>query len=138
MKLARLTRLSVLAALFLACSALGACSAFGTHRPAAFQVEHVVLMWLKQPGDEAALARIRAAGDELAAEIPGIVSMSAGPPLPNDNEVVDDSFDIAFVMRFRNAQALADYIVHPVHQRAVDEVLSPAAARIRVYDVVVR
>lgn len=124
--------LAALAAL-LAVSA-GGCAA----GPRPGNIEHVVLVWLKEPGDRAAIARLTATAAAFPEQIDGIVSMSIGTALPGEGDVVDDSFDLAFVMRFRDGQALADYATHPVHVRAVEEVLLPVTARFLVYDVVVR
>jgi hypothetical protein len=49
--------------------------------------------------------------------------------------VVDDSFDVAFVMRFDNAADLAAYEKHPVHTEAVQKTLRPLAKKLLVYDI---
>jgi hypothetical protein len=41
-------------------------------------------------------------------------------------------------MRFRDKASLDAYEKHPVHVKAVKEVLAPNASRLKVYDVVVR
>lgn len=102
------------------------------------QIEHVVLIWLQDPGNRMVRDRIAATARTFPEQIPGIVSMSIGDPLPSDRDIVDDSFDLALVMRFASAQALADYTVHPVHEKAVATVLTPHLRRLQVYDVVVR
>ena len=50
-------------------------------------------------------------------------------------DVVDDSFDLGLVMRFTDEQALADYLVNPIHVAAVEELLLPNAANVVIYDV---
>ncbi|MCB9876120.1 MAG: Dabb family protein [Planctomycetes bacterium] len=129
-------RLSV--SLLLLAALLAGCQAGPTSFGTAPQVEHVVLIWLKQPGNELVKAEMAATSRTLPAQIPGIVAMSIGGPLPSDRDVVDDSFDLALVMRFENAEALHTYETHPVHVDAVKTVLAPNAARIVVYDVMVR
>ena len=124
--------LSLIAALFAGCQT--GPTSFGT----APQIEHVVLVWLKQPGNELIKAEMAATARTLPAQIPGIVAMSIGGPLPSDRDVVDDSFDLALVMRFDSAEALRNYETHPVHVDAVNTVLAPNAARIVVYDVSAR
>jgi hypothetical protein len=106
--------------------------------PAAGQIDHVVLVWLKEPGNEAVRQRLIAEASTFPDRIPGILSLSAGAPLSSDRPVVDDTFDVGFVMRFVDREALAAYEVHPVHQAAVTNVLAPAAQRFVVYDVLVR
>ncbi|MCA8951444.1 MAG: Dabb family protein [Planctomycetes bacterium] len=132
-----MNRLSlVLAAVFV--PVLASCAAVGERRPPAGTVDHIVLIWLQQPGDQAAIARIEATAADLARAIDGIVDLNVGRALASDRDVVDDSFDVALVMRFRDAAAMNAYLVHPVHVRAVTEVLQPLTARLLVYDVVAR
>ena len=103
-------------------------------RSHAGQVTHIVLMWLKQPGDAAAIDKIIATSREFA-KIPGVVSVRAGRALPSTRPVVDDSFDVGLAMTFTDAAALNAYEVHPQHVKAVREVLRPLAERILVYDI---
>ncbi len=118
---------------------LSSCAGLGG-KPAAKagQVEHVVLLWLKDAGNEARRTELIATAKGFQKEIPGILSVSAGTPLPSERPVVDDSFDVGLVMRFESAAALAAYEKHPVHVKAVKEVLAPAAKKLLVYDVVVK
>ena len=102
------------------------------------EVAHVVLVWLKQPGDAATKGRLVATARDLAERIPGIRMLSVGDALPSERDVVDDSFDLGLVMHFVDAAALAAYEVHPVHTAAVRDVLAPAAAKLVVYDVALR
>ena len=97
-------------------------------------VSHVVLFWLKEPGDQAAIDRIIETSNSFKA-IPGVKRVMAGRPLPSTRPVVDSSFDVALVMEFADEAALHAYEVHPDHQRAVREVLRPLAGKIVVYDV---
>jgi hypothetical protein len=98
-------------------------------------VDHVVLVWLKRPGNAQDRAALRAAGDELRA-IPGIRLLDHGTPLPSERPVVDDSFDAGFVMRFDSAAALQAYEVHPIHVAKAKEVLQPLSRKIVVHDIV--
>lgn len=100
------------------------------------KVEHVVLVWLKKPGDAADRAKVVAAAKHFQAEIREIQHLSVGQPLPSERPVVDDSFDVGLVMRFANPQDLSTYEKHPVHVKAVKEILQPIAKKLLVYDVV--
>lgn len=101
------------------------------------EVQHVVLCWLKSPGDR--MARAQLIGTSLGfQDLPGVVAVSAGEPLPSDRPQVDGSFDVAIVMTFRDEAALRAYERHPAHKKAVEEVLRPLTARVVVYDFVVR
>jgi D-alanyl-D-alanine dipeptidase len=98
------------------------------------QIEHVVYVWLKRPGnarDRAAL--VRATG-ELQRTTGLIRSFHQGRAVPSDRPVVDDTFDLAIFMRFDNRRALAAFEHHPDHQRAKKEVLQPLARKIVIYD----
>jgi hypothetical protein len=103
-------------------------------RSHAGQITHIVLMWLKQPGDAAGIEKIIRTSREFA-NIPGVVSVRAGRALPSTRPVVDSTFDVGLSMTFTDAAALQAYEVHPQHVKAVREVLRPLAARILVYDV---
>lgn len=100
------------------------------------QVEHVVLIWLKKPGDKADRARIIEQSHAFKAQIPDIQSLSAGQVLPSEREIVDDSFDVGLVIRFADKAAMDRYEKHPVHQKAVKEVLMPLSKKVVVYDFV--
>lgn len=99
-------------------------------------IEHVVLCWLKAPGSEEGRDRLIAAAEELRA-IPGVLSVTAGRPEPSDRAVVDDSFDVGFVILLENRAALRSYLTHPLHVAAVRNVLAPLVERTVIYDVVV-
>ena len=96
-------------------------------------VTHIVLVWLKTPGDEAARRRVieRSASFD---SIPGVVRVTSGTPLPSTRPVVDSSYDVAVVMTFASEAALRAYDAHPTHRRAAEEVLRPLARKILIYD----
>ncbi len=120
-------------ALLPSCAQLGSSSS-----PRAGNVEHVVLLWLNEPGNAAVKDRIVESARSFPREIPGILGMSIGDALPSPREVVDDSFDLGLVLRFKDKAALDAYEKHPVHVKAVKEVLAPNASKLKVYDVMVR
>lgn len=103
-------------------------------KPDPSRVEHVVLMWLKTPGDEAAIEQIIHASREFR-QIPGVLRVKAGRPLPSTRPVVDSSFDVGLVISFKDEAALNAYEGHPKHVQAVREVLRPLAAKFQVYDI---
>ena len=113
---------------------LGACSRPQTAQPAG-TVQHIVVCWLKEPGN--ATARAELIGTSLGfKDLPGVLDVSAGPPLPSTRPEVDGTYDVALVMTFRDEAALHAYENHPVHKKAVAEVLKPLVARFVVYDFV--
>ena len=97
-------------------------------------VEHVVVCWLKTPGDAPARQRIIDESNAFVGVIPGLLHVSAGTTLPSTRPTVDSSFDVAVVMTFRDEAALRAYNEHPKHKKAVDEVLRPLVARLVIYD----
>jgi hypothetical protein len=118
-----------------ALSFLSSCTScpFGCETTPKGKVEHVVLVWLKKPGDAADRAKVISAAKMFQAEIQEIQHLSVGTPLASDRPVVDD---VGLVMRFANSTDLGTYEKHPVHVKAVKEVLQPIAKKLLVYDVV--
>lgn len=98
-------------------------------------VDHIVLVRLKRPGNEKDRQAVRAAGDDLRS-IPGLKFLDHGTPLASDRPVVDDSFDVGFVMRFDSTAALDTYEDHPTHVEKVKETLLPLSRKIVVYDII--
>lgn len=98
------------------------------------RIEHVVLCWLKNPTSEKARRRLIETGAKLA-DIPGVLSVTAGPPVPSDRPVVNDSFDVGFVILLEDTAALKGYLAHPVHLAAVRDVLAPLVERTVIYDI---
>ena len=98
-------------------------------------VDHVVLVWLKRPGNAADRAKLRQTAEELRA-IPQVRSVSHGTALASDRPIVDDSFDVGFVMRFDSPADLRVYETHPFHVAKVNGVLKPLTKKIVVYDIV--
>ena len=98
------------------------------------QVTHVVLCWLKTPGDDAAARRIIQTSEDFR-RLPGVLSVTAGRPVPSTRPVVDSTFDVGVVITFRDEAAMAAYESSPTHTRAVKEVLQPLTVKLKIYDV---
>ncbi len=96
-------------------------------------LEHVVIVWLKDPGNTEHRQRIIGESQVLAG-IPGVLSLKSGSVVQSERDIVDSSFDVALVVSFENRAALDDYLVHPLHVRLVEQTLKPLVDRIRVYD----
>lgn len=64
-------------------------------------VHHVVLCWLKDPGNDLQIKTIIDQTQGFSSE-PGVVSIVAGTSLESSRPVVDDSFDIGIVMAFES------------------------------------
>lgn len=119
-------------------SLLASCTTcpMGCKTTAKGKVEHVVLIWLKKPGNATDRTKAINAAKRFPKEIREIQHLSVGQPLASERPVVDDSFDVSLVMRFANQADLSTYEKHPVHVKAVNEVLKPLAAKLLVYDVI--
>jgi len=93
---------------------------------------HVVVFWLKQPGNADARRRVIDASYGFAS-ISGVVSVEAGEMLPSPRPNVDKTYDVAVAMWFRDRDALEAYQSHPQHQEMLKEV-GPLVERVVVYD----
>jgi hypothetical protein len=98
-------------------------------------VTHIVIAWLKQPGDQAARQRVIDASKQRLRTIPGVVSVTSGTPIPSTRPVVDSSFDVSIIITFRSVEDLNRYPKNPTHQQMVAELIKPLVARYVIYDV---
>ena len=96
-------------------------------------VHHIVICWLKNPGDVAARRKLIEVSKGFG-DIPGILSVRAGEPQISDRRNVDPSFDVAIIMEFEDTHALAAYQEHPRHSIAIRDVLAPLTTRVVIYD----
>jgi hypothetical protein len=97
------------------------------------KVHHVVLCWLKDSGNPVRRHRIAEVSRSFS-NIPGVLDVRVGEVLESDRDIVDDSFDMAIILSFADTRHLADYLAHPIHQKAQREILLPIVDKIVVYD----
>ncbi len=97
------------------------------------QVVHVVLIWLKAPGNEQHIERIINTTHQLK-EIEEIKQLRIGKSISSNRKIVDDSFDIGLYMIFDSNEAMQNYLIHPIHKHAVRTIIKPLAVKIRVHD----
>jgi hypothetical protein len=98
-------------------------------------VTHVVICYLKQPRDAAARRRIVEASREFA-RIPGVLSVQVGRVLPSTRPIVVNDYDVGLVITYKDTDAMNQYVKHPIHEKAVREVLGPLTSKVVVYDFV--
>lgn len=98
------------------------------------RVEHIVIIWLNDPGNAADRERIITESRVLTG-IPGVTGLRSGRMIPGERPVVDSSFDVALIVSLADRDALPVYLTHPVHVRLVEETLKPLVKKIRVYDI---
>ena len=96
-------------------------------------VVHVVLVWLKEPGNPEHGQRIIDATREFES-IPGVIDVSVGEVVTSDRPVVDDSFDVGLYLTFSSVEAMNAYLADDRHQKALREVFRPLSERYIVYD----
>jgi hypothetical protein len=96
-------------------------------------LHHVVLCWLKESGNVEARERIVEVTKTFQ-NIPGVLEARAGRVIPSDRSIVDDSFDVGILVVVADSKSLTEYLEHPIHQKAKNEVLVPLVSKILVYD----
>ena len=96
-------------------------------------IHHVVLCWLKEPGNAEHRQQIVEATESFR-EIPGVLAARAGQVIPSDRSIVDDSFDVGILILVPDDKRLTEYLEHPIHQKAKEEILLPLVEKIVVYD----
>ena len=117
-----LKKMVILMAVALLCS----CSVVNEEK-AQKRVNHVVLCWLKDAGNEAQRQKLIETSLKFK-EIPGVLEVRAGEVVKSDRPIVDSSFDVAIFLSYDSVGEMNAYIIHPDHKKAVQEVLKPLAA----------
>ena len=97
------------------------------------QVSHVMLFWLKRPGnadDQNVLLR----GLRTLRRVRGVNDVRLGRPLPVDQPGLEQSFDLCAVVIFRDREALEKFERDPRRRGALDAMLQPLVRRFIVYN----
>ena len=97
------------------------------------KLNHIVLCWLKKPGDRENIEKIIAMTKSFQS-IPGVLDAQAGSVVLSDRKIVDDSFDLGILIQVQDEAALKQYLDHPRHQKAKEEILLPLIDKVLVYD----
>ena len=97
------------------------------------RIVHVVLVWLKEPGNAEHRTQVIEATRSFSS-IQGVEEIRVGEPLPSRRPTVDDSFDIGLYIVFSSEEALERYLAHPEHKAAQQSVLRPLVEKVVVYD----
>lgn len=119
--------------LIMLCVMLTACASTETTKTQESKIVHIVLVWLKEPGNQEHIQQVVDISNQLN-EIPGIQELRVGISIPSERKIVDDSFDVGLYMIFENQASMQRYLVHPDHKNAVKTVLTPLASKVLVYD----
>jgi len=97
------------------------------------QITHVVLFWLKRPGnadDQNVLLRAL----RTLRRFRGVNDMRVGRALPVDRPGLEQSFDLGVVVIFRDREALEKFEHDPRRGGALDAMLQPLVRRYTVYN----
>ena len=97
-------------------------------------ITHVVLFWLKKPGDLADQKTL-IAGIRTLAQIDVVRSCRVGVPAKTEaRDVVDHSFDICETLTFDSVEDQLTYQLDPIHLQFVER-CSDLWERVQIYDV---
>jgi ABC-type transporter MlaC component len=99
------------------------------------QVTHVVIVWLKEPGNQQQRDEFIKISEQLN-DLPGIVSRHTGVVMSSDRKIVDDTFDVAVSVTLENKKALQAYLNNPKHKKILHEKLKPLVNRTVAYDFI--
>ncbi|MCF7971963.1 MAG: Dabb family protein [Methylococcaceae bacterium] len=108
-------------------------SANFAHAQADQRVSHVIVVWLKEPGNAQMREKFIQASRALE-QLPGVLSRHVSAVIPSERPKVDDTFDVAVTVTFENAEALKHYMQSPKHKKMLDEQLKPIVNRVVVYN----
>jgi len=108
-------------------------SALASEEPSDARAVHVVLIWLKEPGNQDHRHTVIEATRGFS-HLPGIEQIRIGAPIPSDRATVDASFDVGLYMVFESTSALDAYLAHPEHKQAQKSILGSLVRKVLVYD----
>lgn len=117
---------------------LAGCASTPTAEPAP-RLHHLVVVWLKQPGD-AQLRNHYIQASQPLAKLPGVLAYDVGTPATiqraHASKALDDSYDVAVSAVYESPEAFAAFLQDPEYQRIAKEVLRPLVDKYKVYDFV--
>ena len=96
-------------------------------------IQQVGLVWLKQGGDPEARQKVIDSVHEFGRSIPGIESATVGETDGVGGPFSDTSFDVCFILTFKDEDARQRYGKHPVHEKAAKEVFLPLSKKLLFY-----
>ncbi|PKM11052.1 MAG: stress protein [Gammaproteobacteria bacterium HGW-Gammaproteobacteria-3] len=103
------------------------------------KAHHVVIIWLKQHGDDGARKQY-IEGSKRLAKLPGVLDYHIGTPgnikRKHPSPALDSSYDLAISATFESLDALQNYLNHPQHHQVVQDVLKPLVEKYKAYDFV--
>ncbi len=97
------------------------------------KITHVIVVWLKKPGDAVQRQRFLDASRKLN-NLPGIINRHVGVIKPSHGHGQDTSFDVAVSVTLENQQAMDAYMNSPLHQQIIKKQLQPLVRKIITYN----
>ena len=97
------------------------------------RVSHVVIAWLKEPGNLEMRDKFIQASRQLET-FPGVLSRHVSAVISSNRPKVDDTFDVAVTVTFKDKQALKSYMKSKKHKKMLHDQLKPLVNRIVVYN----
>lgn len=101
--------------------------------PLQADIYHVVICWLKEPQNQEHKNKLIETTKQLKS-IEGIESIEIGNMIPSPRKVVDSSYDMGIIFRFKSKEDMKKYGSNPKHKKALKEVLLPLTSKVIIYD----
>ncbi|QSB00041.1 Dabb family protein [Methylomonas sp. EFPC1] len=103
------------------------------------KVHHVVIVWLKQAGDEQLRQHYIQQSAGLA-KLPGVLAYDVGTPAAikrgRANAALDESYDVAVSGIYESQQAYEAFLQNPEYLRVAQQVLRPLVDKYKIYDFI--
>src|SRR5215510_3192343 len=94
---------------------------------------HVMIFWT-DPAQPNAVTELIAAAKKYLKPIPGILHFHVGKMVGSHRPVVDQSYQVALNVVFKDKQAQDTYQDHPLHVEFVEKAFKPNCVKVLVYD----
>lgn len=122
-----------LVAFALAISLSSGCTFSHRSGKAGGDLHQVGLVWLKNAGSEHDQRKVIDAVHAFGREIPEVKSAVVGRTDGMGGPYSETSYDICFILSFEDEAARQRYNVHPIHQKAANEVFLPLSRKLLFY-----
>ena len=94
---------------------------------------HVVIFWT-DPNNPKASDDLVAGAERYLRPIPGALGFHVGRMVGSARPVVEQSYQVALNITFRDKKSQDDYQVHPLHLEFVEKIFKPNCVKVVVYD----
>jgi len=94
---------------------------------------HIVIFWTK-PENPKAADELVAGMNRYLKPIPGVLQFHVGKMVRSERAVVDQTYQVALNITFRDKKTQDAYQTHPLHVEFLEKVFKPNCAKVVVYD----